>query len=241
MAKEDQENQEISNFSVRTDLYKGTCYSDEEIFKAIKKSKLKGYKCKKPSMLGAYALTQNLIIGWFQGKMEIGARALGGRSILANPLYEDSRDLVNATVKNREKWRPFCPSMCAEDFNNYFKGNGDYSYMIVACEALEKTREIIPACVHVDNTVRVQCVKKNQNEKYYYLISNFGKLTSHPIVLNTSFNIAGEPIVESPEQAIRCFSASGMDLLLIENFALFKPNKENLIKELVDNGDIEII
>ena len=171
----------------------------------------------------AELIAENAIVGWFQGRMEVGARALGGRSILANPLNPDARDHVNKHVKNREAWRPFCPSLQSESFKNYFDTNLDSSrYMITACDIDKTYLDVLPSCIHVDDTVRPQTVEQEANPVYWEMLDEFKKITGHPIVVNTSFNVQGEPIVMKPEDAIRCFFGSGMDALALGPYLIRK-------------------
>lgn len=205
-------------------LYFGPSYSDDEIEGVLKQSKLDYKKCDSIAKEVAKLIADNAIVGWFQGRMEVGARALGGRSILANPLNPDARDHVNKHVKNREAWRPFCPSLQFESFKEYFDTNIDSSnYMIIACDIDKSYLDVLPSCIHIDGTVRPQTVKKDANPIYWEMLGEFKKLTGHPIVVNTSFNVQGEPIVMKPEDAIRCFYASGMDALAIGSFLIKKP------------------
>jgi len=206
-------------------LYQGSSYSDNEIEKILKKSKIKYIKSKNIAKEAAKSINENKIIGWFQGRMEVGARALGARSILANPISKDARDLVNVNVKNREKWRPFCPSVLEESFNNYFVEPDSVcnkEYMIIAFEVHKNLLSQIPSCIHIDNTARPQKVSKNNNPLYWNLLNELKLLQDHPIVLNTSFNVKGEPIVENPEQALRCFYSTGIDELFIGSFIIKK-------------------
>ena len=204
-------------------LYYGPSYSDDEIEEVLKRTKLDYKKCDSIAKEVAQLISENSIVGWFQGRMEVGARALGGRSILANPLNPDARDEVNKHVKNRESWRPFCPSLQFESFKEYFDTNIDSSnYMIIACDINPEYNETLPSCIHVDGTVRPQTVKKEANPVYWEMLDEFKKITGHPIVVNTSFNVQGEPIVMKPEDAIRCFYGSGMDALAIGSFIVKK-------------------
>ncbi len=214
---------EIPAFQPLTHLYYGPVYSDEEIETVLKNCKLDYVKSENIASDVASLIADNAIVGWFQGKMEIGARALGGRSILANPLNPDARDHVNKHVKNREAWRPFCPSLRSESFKGYFDTNLDSSrYMIIACSIKKDYLDVLPSCIHVDGTVRPQTVEKDINPLYWEMLNEFEKITGHPIVVNTSFNVQGEPIVMKPEDAIRCFFGSGMDVLAMGSFLVTK-------------------
>lgn len=204
-------------------LYYGPSYTDDEIEEVLKRCKLIYKKSENISKDVARLIADNEIVGWFQGRMEVGARALGGRSILANPLNADARDHVNKHVKNREAWRPFCPSLKFEAFDTYFDTNLESSpYMIIACHVREKYLNVLPSCIHIDGTVRPQTVKKDVHPRYWEMLDEFENITGHPIVVNTSFNVQGEPIVMRPEEAIRCFYGSGMDVLAIGSYLVYK-------------------
>jgi carbamoyltransferase len=200
-------------------LYFGTGYSNEEIENVLRRNKL-SYRPYDVSYV-ARKLAQNKIVGWFQGRMEGGPRALGGRSILMSPLKAENKDIINSFVKFREGFRPFCPSVTEEAADKYFDGGGEF--MITACNV--KTQDI-PAVTHVDGTARPQIVKQSANPKFHALIDAFGKESGHPVLLNTSMNIMGEPIVRTPEEAIRCFYGVGMDLLVLGDFVLEKMGGE---------------
>ena len=206
-------------------IYMGTSYNDIEIEKILKKAKVKYIESENICKDAAISISENKIIAWFQGRMEVGARSLGARSILANPLNKEARDLVNLNVKNREKWRPFCPSVTEEHFRNYFLEPNticNKEYMIVAFDVKKSALNQIPSCIHVDNTARPQKVSKRTNPLYWNLLNYLMEIQDHPLVLNTSFNVKGEPIVENPEQALRCFFSTGIDELFIGSFIVKK-------------------
>ena len=167
-------------------------------------------------------LANGRIIGWFQGRSEVGARALGNRSILANPLISDIRDKLNSEVKHRESWRPFCPSLTQESYDKYFGSVPNSEFMILAFEILPEFVESLPSAVHVDGTARPQSVNMNTNPKFHALLTQFGEITGHPILINTSFNVQGEPIVNSPRDALRCFGGTGIDVLAIGDYIVQK-------------------
>ena len=187
-----------------------------------KNCKIKFRSVDNPAIEAANLLEQGRIIGWFNGGMEFGARALGARSILANPLVKGIKDKVNNEVKYREDWRPFCPSLQEEAQHKYLKDVNEASFMIVAYQANEKTRLELPSVVHVDGTVRPQVVSRQSSPLYYSLLEDFGKRCGEPIVLNTSFNVRGEPIVCTPQDAIRCFFSTGLDSVIMGSFLLQK-------------------
>ena len=163
------------------------------------------------------------IVGWFQGRMEVGPRALGNRSILANPGNPAMKDAVNNNVKFREPWRPFAPSILAEHIQEYFGTDHPSPFMILAFQARAEIADRIPAALHVDGTGRPQSVDKSTNPRYWHLIDHLRELTGTPVVLNTSFNVDSEPIVCTPKNALATFSMSGMDALAIGDFVVEKP------------------
>lgn len=186
----------------KSDFKKHVFYSDIDLFKEV-----------------CHLLFQDKIVGWFQGGSEIGSRALGNRSILASPINAKMKDTINAKVKFRENFRPFAPSIPKEDVNKFFVFKGDSPYMSFVCQV--KSNEI-PAVTHVDNTARLQTVEKELNPKFYNLLKTFETFSGIPILLNTSFNIAGDPIVETPEDALHTFINSGMDNLVVNNVLFYK-------------------
>lgn len=202
--------------------YWGSSYTDEDIEKVLMNSGLSYSKVENIASTVADLLCENKVIGWFQGRMESGSRALGARSILANPTLKEMRDIVNLKVKNRENWRPFAASILYDEKDNFVENATDSPFMAIAFKVKPAMKEKIPAAVHVDGTTRPQFVKKEVNEKYWNVIKNFGDKTEVYAVLNTSFNTNEEPIVENPMQAIKAYSASGMDGLAIGNFLLLK-------------------
>ena len=167
-------------------------------------------------------LANEKIVGWFQEKMEGGPRALGARSILADPRFVDSRDKVNKVIKYREEWRPFTPSMTLGAAEKYFSKFTDAPFMIMTFKANTLAKKEIPAVVHIDGTSRPQILNAKSNKRYYNLIKEFEKITGISVLLNTSFNVRGEPIVCTPHDAIRTFYATGMDALAIGNCLIMK-------------------
>ena len=167
-------------------------------------------------------LADDRIVAWFQGRMEAGPRALGQRSILANPCRPDMGDRINRAIKFREYWRPFCPSIPAEDAGRYFNRFVDAPFMIIAFEASDALTREAPAIVHVDGTSRVQLVHKEVLPQYHRLIKAFERRTGVPVLLNTSFNVKGEPIVRTISNALRTFFASGLDVLAAGGFIVRK-------------------
>ncbi len=170
---------------------------------------------------GATAIVDGLVLGWFQGRMEWGSRALGNRSILADPRRADMRDIINSRIKFREKFRPFAPSIVEEALDEYFVGAVADPFMVQVYPVRPEKRAIIPAVTHVDGSGRLQTVSRHSNPRYWRLISTVGQMTGVPIVLNTSFN-ENEPIVHRPEEALDCFLRTDMDALAMGPFVLRK-------------------
>lgn len=202
--------------------YYGPGFTADEIEKDLKNSKVRYRRVDDAPAAGAEFLAQEKLVGWFQGRMEFGPRALGNRSILANPANPDMRDLVNEQVKYRENWRPFCPSLLADAKDQYLENACMAPYMIVAFTMEEAMRKNLPSVVHIDDTIRPQTVTAEANERYHALIGHLGKQTGHPVVLNTSFNVRGEPIVCTPLDALRTFHSTGLDALVIGDFVVDK-------------------
>ena len=175
-------------------------------------------------------ILQNKVIGWFQGRMEWGPRALGNRSILANPLNSKMRDILNEKVKHREMFRPFAPVVPVESANNFFECDDPVpsptDYMLMVYPVKKKYHKIIPSVTHVDGTGRVQTIRKSQNLLYYMLLKEMGKRTKIPILINTSFNVRGEPIVCTPQDAYRCMMGTGIDYLVMNKFLIKREANE---------------
>lgn len=202
----------------------GPIYSDMQIKKVLDTRRIKYKKLDKESIPYEVAklLSKGKIIGWFQGSMEMGPRALGNRSILMDPRYAENKDIINKTVKYRESFRPFCPSILDKAAEDYLEKLRDAPFMIISDNVKKGKEKEIPAVVHVDGTVRPQIVTKDINLLFYQLLERFGSLTGVPVLLNTSFNIKGEPIVATPEDAIKCFFDTGLDCLSIGSFLVSK-------------------
>lgn len=203
-------------------VYFGPEYSDDLIEKTLKANKL-NYRI--PDNLekeAAKLISDGKIVGWFQGRMEVGPRALGNRSILADPRNPESKDILNSKVKFREAWRPFCPSIMEEHAGEYLVKSCYHPFMILTFEIKKDKIKAIPSAVHVDGTARVQTVKKETNIRFWKLLNEFYKLTNIPLLLNTSFNIKGEPIVCKPQDAVNCFLKTGMDYLALGSFMVKK-------------------
>jgi len=199
----------------------------------------------------AQALADGMAVGWFQDRMEFGPRSLGGRSILGDPRSEEMQKTLNLKVKYRESFRPFAPSVLREDISEWFEADYDSPYMLMVADVkkdkrIEMTKEeeslfgidklnikrsSIPAITHVDYSARIQTVHKDTNPKYHALITKFKKKTGCSIIVNTSFNVRGEPIVCSPEDAFRCFMGTELDLLVVGNCVLRKEYQDKLLIE----------
>jgi len=172
----------------------------------------------------AKLIYNNKMIGWFQGRMEWGPRALGSRSILANPCNPKAKELLNSKVKHREKFRPFAPVLCEDDALKYFDCDKPIpeptGFMLMIYPIKEEWHNKIPSVTHIDGSGRLQTIRKKQNSLYYDLIKEFGKLSGIPILINTSFNIRGEPIVCTPFDAYKCMMGTGIDYLIIDKFLI---------------------
>jgi carbamoyltransferase len=202
--------------------YLGSASSDEEIEKVLQTYKLRATHVADPAAAAAQMLANGKILGWFQGRMEFGPRALGARSILADPRDPEMNAKVNNAVKFREWWRPFAPSMLAEVADEYIESATDSPFMILTAQVRPEKRAVIPSVTHVDGSARPQTVERDVNPLYWRLIREFGDRTGVPVVMNTSFNLRGEPIVCTPTDGIRTFFSSGMDALVIGSFVVEK-------------------
>jgi len=208
--------------TVHDNPFIGNEYSDQSIEALLKQYKLVYQRFDNIAEESARLLEQGNIIGWFQGRMEIGPRALGARSILANPTYPDMKAKINSEVKFREAYRPFAPSTTVESAGEFFDIAVEAPFMLKVCQVKADKQALLPAVTHVDGSARLQTVRQSTNPLYHELISALGKRTGIPVVLNTSFNIQGEPVVESPRDAIRCFYSTGLDYLSMGSFIIRK-------------------
>tara|TARA_X000000950_G_scaffold284124_1_gene386560 strand:- start:297 stop:1382 length:1086 start_codon:yes stop_codon:yes gene_type:complete len=228
--------------------YLGPVFENKEIEETLKKNKLKFKFHENNELIEIVAdqLNKKMSVGWFQGRMEYGPRALGCRSILANPKSEEMQKELNLKIKFREGFRPFAPSVLYEKSKEYFKLDYQSPYMLLVAQInedkkynisneeknlrgfgrLKIKRSSIPAVTHVDFSARVQTVNKETNPLYHNLIQKFGELSQCYVLVNTSFNVRGEPIVCSPDDAINCFMGTNLDLLAIGNYILFKDDQE---------------
>lgn len=216
----------LPRFFQMNNAYLGPEYTHQEIEEAIElyKDKIISKKLGATKLvdLAANYLSDSKIIAWFQGRSEVGPRALGHRSILASPKPDWMRDHINFKVKHREWYRPLAPSALLEKASEYFDLNTPSPFMLVVCDVKKDKVNKIPAVTHIDGTARLQTVTQEDNGIYYDLIKAFEKITGIPVVLNTSFNDAGKPIVETPEDAIKLFLKMKIDYLVIENYLITK-------------------
>lgn len=204
--------------------YLGRSYTEEEINSALEafNDRIIYRKSSTIAQDAAVLLSEGKILGWFEGGSEYGPRSLGHRSILADARRGDTKDVLNQRVKHREKWRPFGSAILNEHLSEYFQLEHESPFMLLAAKAQPGVREKVPSVIHVDNTSRIQTVTREQNGRFFDLIDEFYRLTAVPLVLNTSFNIAGDPIVETPEDALQTFTRTDMDYLVIEDFLIKK-------------------
>ncbi|MFQ5621298.1 MAG: carbamoyltransferase [Candidatus Nanoarchaeia archaeon] len=210
---------------IQRSAYLGPSFSDKEIKEFFDKNNIKYHKFKNRDELineTAKLIHADQVIGWFQGGMEWGPRALGARSILSNACNPDMQEVLNLKVKHREKFRPFAPVVCADDALTYFDCDNPVpeptDFMLMVYPVRQVYHDKIPSVTHVDGSGRLQSIRKEQNELYYDLIKEFGKHSGIPILINTSFNIRGEPIVCTPNDAYRCMMGTGIDYLIAGNF-----------------------
>ena len=205
-------------------VYLGPSYENQEIEKTLKKYNLKFYKSKNLYFDVAKKIADQKLIGWYQGKMEFSHRALGNRSIIADPRKKNMKNIINKAVKYRESFRPFAPAVLGEKAHEIFEINKNEKIEFMEKAVMVKSgwKKKIPATTHVDGSARVQTVYKNFNPRFYNLINEFYKITNVPVLVNTSFNLNGEPIVESPSDAIRTFFTCGLDVLVLQDYIIKK-------------------
>ena len=206
---------------IQENVYVGPSYSNEKIIKFLDSNNIKYEKFEKQSLLKktAQLISTGNIVGWYQGKMEWGPRALGNRSILADPRNASMKDILNEKIKHRESFRPFAPSVLEEYASEYFDIDVPSPYMLMVAKV--KKPEIIPAVTHVDGTGRLQTVSNYANPLYYDLINEFFKITGVPVIINTSMNVMGEPIVNTTEHAYQMIVKTDMDCLVLGNNLIF--------------------
>lgn len=219
---------------VQDHCYFGIEFTNKEIEEFLKSKKIKYKKIVSENRLVEYLatmLTKGKVIGFFHGRAEWGPRALGARSILADPRREEMKEIVNTKIKFREPYRPFAPVVLKEKASDYFElGHLEHEYltnfMLGVFPVKKDKQKLIPAVTHVDRSARIQIISKEQNERYYNLVKKFGRKTGVYVLLNTSFNLKGEPIVNSPQDALNTFLKSDLDILCLENFVILKKDEE---------------
>tara|TARA_B100000446_G_C10480622_1_gene315811 strand:- start:203 stop:1051 length:849 start_codon:yes stop_codon:yes gene_type:complete len=205
---------------IKNNIYVGPSYSNDEIKLFLDKNNIPHEFLETSPLLKKTAklISEGNVVGWYQGKMEWGPRALGNRSILADPRNPNMKDILNEKIKHRESFRPFAPSILEEFVSDYFEINVPSPYMLFVAK-IRKPKKI-PAVTHVDGTGRLQSVSKDVNSLYYDLINEFYKITGVPVIINTSMNVMGEPIVNTPEQAYQMILKTDMDYLVLGNHLL---------------------
>ncbi len=209
---------------IKNKVYLGNQFNNSQIKQILKNNNILKFAKKYDCKFIAKKLAESKIVAVFQGRHEFGPRALGNRSILANPQNVNMKRILNKKIKYREGFRPFAPIVLKNNSNKYFnlKQGVDYSSMTVTCEAKKNVKKIFPSCIHYDNTARVQILEKNKNKKIEKILETFGKITGHPVLINTSFNLNKQPNVNTPEEAISTFYASGIDYLVLQDYILCK-------------------
>jgi carbamoyltransferase len=250
------ERQVNSHIDAMEGSYLGPEFSDKEIGRALHKYGAAMHHYDNFNELAAYVagkLAEGNVVGWFQGRMEFGPRALGDRSILGDPRNPEMQKKMNLKIKYREGFRPFAPAVLEEDVQEYFDLDRRSPYMLLVTPVREERqiplpekyheralydrlyflRSDLPAITHIDYSARIQSVNRQTNPRYWELIDEFKKLTGYGVVVNTSFNVRGEPIVCNPDDAYRCFMRTEMDFLVLGNFVLDKKEQPNL----ADNED----
>jgi carbamoyltransferase len=217
--------------------YLGKRYGEQQLDKAqselVVRIQTKTHKTDDVCHAAARLLADGKIFGWFQGGSEFGPRALGNRSIIADPRAADMRDRLNKVVKHRQEFRPFAPIVLADRAPEIFEHYAESPFMLLALSVKPEWRERIPAVVHVDGTARLQTVTEDTNPRLYRLLKEFDALTGVPVLVNTSFNVKGEPIVETPQDAINCFLGTGIDCLVLEDRLMTKTRSHKIVTPFV--------
>ena len=257
-----QNNRNINPKDSMKGSFLGPNFSESQIEEILKRINGKYIKFSDEELINIVAkeINDQKIVGWFQGRMEFGPRALGSRSILADPRSEHMQKNLNLKIKFRESFRPFAPSILIEDASSWFELDCESPYMLLVSniksnhlikmsedqeklfgiKKLNIKRSLIPSVTHVDYSARIQTVSKDTNLKYYNLIKKFKELSGVPILINTSFNIRGEPIVCTIEDAFRCFMGTNLDILVCENFILYKEDQDqSLIKDYKSRFELD--
>jgi carbamoyltransferase len=222
---------------VMNHAYTGVAYPDEKVRAAASKTPVRVRTRSRRSQdicaETAKLLSEGHVFGWFQGRSEFGPRALGNRSIIADPRAAEMKDKLNKRVKHRQAFRPFAPVVLAERAHEIFESDRESPFMLLAERVRPGWRERIPAVVHVDGTARVQTIREDQNERLYRLLKEFDAITGVPLLLNTSFNVKGEPIVETPEDAIECFLNTGIDYLALHDVLMAKNRAHRVLSPVM--------
>src|SRR5438477_3306151 len=217
--------------------YTGRRYGEPEVERALSKPlvriQVNAVRSDNICRDTAKLLAEQRVIGWFQGPSEFGPRALGNRSLIADPRKAEMKDILNSRVKHRQAFRPFAPIVLAERMTEVFEGEEDSPFMLIAKPVRPEWRDKIPAIVHVDGTARVQTVREATNPMLYRLLKEFEALTGVPVLINTSFNIKGEPIVETPQDAVNCFLTTGVDHLVMHDTIVSKTAMHKVVAPLV--------
>jgi carbamoyltransferase len=227
---------------VMTHAFTGAPFADEKVAAATAAMPVRlqatSRRCDDICAETARLLAEGHVFGWFQGRSEFGPRALGNRSIIADPRTAVMKETLNKRVKHRQAFRPFAPVVLAERASEVFECDGrDSPFMLMAERVRPEWRDKIPAVTHVDGTARVQTIRPDQNERLYRLLREFDKLTGVPVLLNTSFNVKGEPIVETPEDAINCFLATGIDYLALHDVLMSKKRTHRVVAPVLKMYD----
>jgi carbamoyltransferase len=214
--------------------YLGPSFSTDEIRDYLNANEIKYTELSEDELLDRTtgAIVDQKVVGWFQGRMEFGPRALGSRSILADARNPENKDVVNMKIKFRESFRPFAPSVLVDRVNDYFELDQPSPYMLLVDQVREDKR-MIPSVTHVDGSARIQTVDRETNPLYYDLIKRFEDKTGCAVIINTSFNVRGEPIVCTPHDAYMCFMRTNMDVLVMDRFYLDKMDQKPL------EGDVD--
>jgi carbamoyltransferase len=210
---------------VLEDMYLGPGYSRTQCRMALDDANLSAEELAEDQLIERTAdlLEKGKVVAWFQGRMEMGPRALGNRSILADPRRAEMKDVINSKVKHRESFRPFAPAVLEEAAAEYFQGAIASPYMLFVFPVRPEKIDVIPAVAHVDGTARIQTVTRGANPRFFELLKAFERKTGVPVLLNTSFNVMGEPIVCTPQEAITCYRSTQIDALVLNDFLLVKP------------------
>ncbi len=223
--------------SVMNHAFVGRPYTDREARAAVDKALVRAQTvttdCANICAETAKLLADGHVFGWFQGASEFGPRALGNRSILADPRRPDMKDKLNSRVKHRQAFRPFAPIVLAERVDEIFEGAEESPFMLLVKRVRPEWADKIPGIVHVDGTARIQTVREDQNARLYRLLKEFDAITGVPVLINTSFNVKGEPIVETPDDAIACFLNTGMDYLALHDMLIAKKRLHRVISPVV--------